>query len=369
MLRPPARSFLAAALPLLLAASSAGARTLTVNDAGADCAATADHATIQAAVVAAAAERVTRIHVCPGTYAELVRIEGFRRLTLEADPGALVVPPGPVATGGIIEVVDSRRVDVRGFEIDGAGQFSGPSLYVYGVYYRDSSGSIEGNTITGIRPEPLEQSFAHAIQVLDADPADDTAVRVRIRGNQLQGYGQMGIEVSDAVSVRIEDNVLAGIGPTVTVTQLGVMLRRAERGRVAGNEIRAHWFTPFRAATGLYLEDSRRIRVDGNALDANYEAIYVSGDAHRNRIADNDVTGSLYGLSIDGLAATPAARNEVTGNRIGGAGGAGDTTVTVQNADRTRISRNEATGFGTFLDDAGTETKVSRNTCDGLPCP
>ena len=368
MLRPHARTLLAAVL-LILVGSPAGARTLTVNDAGADCAVPADHTTIQAAVAAAAAGGVTRIHVCPGSYAELVRIQGFRRLTLEADPGALVVPPGPVATGGIIEVVDSRRVDVRGFALDGAGQFSGPSLYVYGVYYRDSSGTIEGNTISGIRPEPLEQSFAHAIQVLDADPTDDTAVKIRIRGNQLQGYGQMGIEVSDAVSVRIEDNILVGIGPTASTAQLGAIVRGASRGRIVGNEVGAHWYTPFRAATGVYLENSSRIRVEGNTLDANYEAIYVSGDAHKNRIADNDVTGSLYGLSIDGLAATPAERNQVTGNRIGAAGGTGDTALTVNNAARTRISRNATTGFGAFLDDTGTETKVSKNTCDGVPCP
>jgi parallel beta-helix repeat protein len=369
MLRPHARSLLAAVLPIVLAASPAGARTLTVNDAGADCAVPADHTTIQAAVTAAAADRVTRIHVCPGTYAELVRIEGFRRLTLEADPGALVVPPGPVATGGIIEVVDSRKVDVRGFEIDGAGQFSGPSLYVYGVYYRDSSGSIEGNTISGIRPEPLEQSFAHAIQVLDADPADDVSVKIRIRGNRLEDYGQMGIEVDGAVSVRIEDNVLTGIGPTAATVQLGAIVRSTQKGRVTGNEFSGHWFTPFRAGTGLYLEEASRIRVERNVFDANDNGIHASGAAHRNRIADNDVTGSRFAVSVDGLADTPAERNQVTGNRLGGAPGTGVTAVSISNAARTLVSRNETAAFAAFLDDTGTETRLSKNSCDGAPCP
>ena len=240
---------------------------------------------------------------------------------------------------------------------------------MYGIYYRYSSGTIEGNTITGIRPDPLEASFAHAIEVLDTDPADDVEVKVRIRGNELAGYGQMGIEVSDAASVRVEDNVLLGIGPTVTINQLGVMLRRAARGRVVGNEIRGHWYATFRSSTGLYLEHASRVRVERNVLDANYEAVYVSGSAHRNRIADNDVTGSLYGFTVDGLADAPAERNELTGNRIGGPPGTAATAVSIVNAERTRVSRNETAGFASFLDDTGVETKVSNNSCDGAPCP
>ena len=340
-----------------------------MNDAGADCGAAADHTTIQAAVVAAAGGGVSRIHVCPGSYAELVRIEGFRRLRLEADPGARLVPPGPVTSGGVIEVVDSHKVDVRGFEIDGAGQFSGAGIHVYGVYFRDTSGSIEGNTISAIRPEPFAPSFAHGILVVDSDPSDDARVKIRIRANRVVDYGQIGVGTSDVASVRIQENVLFGIGPTATEIQLGAIVRSARRGRIVRNEVRNHWYTPFRAAVGLVLEDSSRLRVERNVFGTNYEAISVSGDSHRNRISRNDLAESIFGVSIDGLPGAPAERNEVTRNLIDGFSGAGVTALTVGAATRTLASRNEVTDFATFVDDLGSSTKLSKNSCDGVPCP
>ena len=353
---------------LFAAAPAAGARTLVVNDAGADCSLPAGYTTIQAAVDAATAERATRVHVCPGTYGELVHVDGFRRLTLEADPGARIEPPGPLSNGAIVEVVDSRKVEVRGFEIDGAGRFSGAGIFVYGVLFRDSSGSIEGNTITGIRPEPFAASFAHAIHVVDTDPGDAVPVKIRIRGNLLEDYGQMAMDVADAVSVRIEDNVMLGRGP-ISELQLGAILRQAARGRVSGNVISGHWYTTFRAASGLVLENSSRVRVERNSFDANDEAVSIDGPVHRNRVANNDVTGARFGVSLEGLADEPAEGNEVTGNRIGAAPGMGVTGVEISNASRTRVSGNDATGFATFVDDLGTDTKLSKNTCDGVPCP
>jgi hypothetical protein len=229
--RPSALRLLLIAL-LLAAPRGAAAATLYVNDAGGDCAFPAAHTTIQSAVDAAKLAGAKRIHVCPGDYAELVTIDGFGTLTLEADPGVTLRPPGPVASATLVDVRDSRRVVVRGFTLDGDGQFSGAGTSVRGISYLDTSGTIEGNSIFGIRPEPFTASFAHAIHVSD----NLGSVRITIRANTLGGYGQLGMDVT-ARSVKILDNVLAGSGPTDVVAQVGIILRNVTRGRVARNTV------------------------------------------------------------------------------------------------------------------------------------
>jgi parallel beta-helix repeat protein len=277
-------------------------------------------------------------------------------------------PPGPVASHTLLEVRDSRNVTVRGLSLDGDGQFSGSSIFARGIAYIDSSGTIEDNAIFGIRPEPFAQSFAHAIHVTD----NDGDVRITIRGNTLGGYGQIGMDVS-ARSVKILDNVLAGDGPTDVASQVGIILRDVARGRVAGNTVGFHWYNPSRSATGIYLEASSRIRVEGNGLSDNHGGIVLSSgttSVSRNTVSNNDIVGAEYAISVQGAGGAPAQDNRIAGNRLAGAGGAGEKGVEI-NAESlaTRVSGNEVDGFGEPLDDAGSGTKLKRNLCDGVACP
>ena len=358
---------LAALLIAAGAPAAAGARTFTVNDAGADCASDADFTTIQAAVDAAPAGRVTRIHVCPGTYAEHVLVQGFARLTLEGESGARIVPPPVLASDTIVRVIDSGKVTIHGFSIDGDGRFTGAGIYAYGIYVADTSAIIEDNEIVGIRPEPFASSFAHAIGAVDNDPLDPDRVVLKIRDNVLEGYGQTGIDISAAASVRIERNTFAGRGPTDLESQLGVILREVPRGRVSGNHFSGHWFTPSRGAVGLYLEESSRMRVDRNDFTDDYEAISIYGAAHRNRATRNAVFGAAFGLTVDGDGT--AERNVLSGNTVNGAGGMGVTAVTVGGATGTSVSGNAMAGFVAFFDDVAVMTRFAGNTCDGSACP
>jgi parallel beta-helix repeat protein len=365
--RPSALRLLLAAL-LLAAPRAAAAATLYVNDAGADCAFPAAYTTIQDAVDAAKLAGAKRIHVCAGDYGELVSIDGFGTLTLEADPGVTLRPPGPVASATLLDVRDSRRVVVRGFTLDGDGQFSGAGTSIRGISYLDTSGTIEGNAIFGIRPEPFVNSFAHAIHVSD----NVGSVRITIRDNTLGGYGQLGMDVT-ARAVKILDNVLAGSGPTDVDSQTGIILRNVARGRVARNTIGYHWYTPSRSATGIYLEESTRIRVDGNSLLDNHGGIAVSSgsaSASRNRIANNDVDGAEYGIAVQGNLGAPAEANRISGNRVGGDADEGATGIDINDsAYGTRIAGNEIDDFAEPFDDAGTGTALKGNLCDGAPCP
>jgi nitrous oxidase accessory protein NosD len=362
---------LAAALLALPALALAGS-TLYVNDGGADCAFAATHATIQAAVDAAPAARATKIHVCPGTYSELVTIAGFRKLTLEGEPGTTVRPPGPAGSVSILRVEDSRKVILRGLAVDGDLRFTGMGIFASGIRFADSSGRIEGCSIFRIRPEPLAASFSHAIDVFDNDPLDEVPVRIVIRDNDLGDYGSIGIDVSAAAKVTIVDNVLTGRGPTMVEPQIGIILREAARGRVASNTIDLHWFTPFRAASGLDLEGSSRIRVEHNSFTGDYDAIEVEGSAaaaRRNRITGNDISGAEFGISIEGNAGAPAEANQVVGNRVG-ASASGVTGITISgDAFDTRVKGNAVLGFAAAFDDAGSGTRYRGNTCDGVPCP
>lgn len=356
---------------LALAPLAAGAATLYVDDGGGDCAFTATHDDIQEAVDAAAAGGARKIHVCPGDYPELVTITGFRRLVLEADPGVTVRPPAPLASGEIFRVLDSRWVEIRGFTLDGDGQFSGAGIYARGISYLDSSGEIEDNSILGIAPSPLVMSFSHAIDVADSDPADAVRVKVRIRRNTLGGYGQLGMDVS-ATSVRIEDNVLIGMGPTDVALQGGMILREVRKGRVRRNSVSAHWFTPFRASAGIYLAESTRVRVEANdVIDCHDGIAVVSGTtaASRNRISDNDVAGAAFGITVAGTAGAPAEGNRLVGNRIDGSL-SGLTGIEIRSDSAgTRVLRNEVGSFVTPLEDGGTDTRFGGNLCGGAACP
>lgn len=350
-----------AALLLAVAPAAAGARTLYVNDGGADCDFTADFTTIQAAIAAAPMERARRIRVCAGTYAEHIVIEGFARLTLEGEEGARIEPPDPPTEPAIVRIVGPGKVTLRGFKIDGAGRFTGTA---YGVLVADASGTIESNEILGIRPEPFVASTAHAIEAFDNDPLDTNRMVLKIRNNLLEGYGQIGIDASDAAALKIEGNTFTGAGPTDVVPQLGVILRGVARARVAGNHFSGHWFTPFRQAVGLYLEGSSRVRVERNDFTGDYEAISINDVASRNRLSRNVVTGAVFGLSVDGTG----ERNVVALNTVSGDGGMGVTAVTI-GATATSVTGNTLTGFTTFFDDIGAETRLGRNTCDGSTCP
>jgi parallel beta-helix repeat protein len=353
-----------AALLLAVAPATAGARTLYVNDGGADCAFTADFTTIQAALAAAPMERAKRIRVCAGTYAEHVVIEGFARLALEGEEGARIEPPDPPTASAIVRIVGPGKVTLRGFKIDGAGRFTGAGITAYGVSVVDASGTIENNEVLGIRPTPFAASFSHAIHVVDNDPLDAARVVLKIRNNLLEGYGQIGIDASDAASLKIEGNTFTGAGPTDVNSQLGVILRGVARARVAGNHFSGHWYTPFRQAVGLYLEGSSRVRVEGNDFTGDYEAISINDAASRNRLSRNVVTGAVFGLSVDGTG----ERNVVSRNTVSGDGGMGVTAVTI-GATATSVSGNTLTGFTTYFDDIGTETRFGRNLCDGNACP
>jgi parallel beta-helix repeat protein len=306
-------------------------------------------------------ERANRIRVCSGTYAEHVVIEGFARLTLEGEEGARIEPPDPPTDPAIVRIAGPGKVTLRGFKIDGAGRFTGTA---YGVSMADASGTIENNQILGIRPTPFAASTAHAIDAFDNDPLDANRVVLKIRNNVLEGYGQIGIDVSDAAALKIEGNTFTGAGPTDVVSQLGVILRDVARARVTGNHFSGHWFTPFRQAVALYLEGSSRVRVEGNDFTGDYEAISINDVASRNRLSRNVVTGAAYGISVGGTG----ERNVVSRNTVSGDGGMGVTAVTI-GATATSVSGNALTGFTSFFDDAGTETRFDRNTCDGSACP
>ena len=142
---------------------------------------------------------------------------------------------------------------------------------------------------------------------------------------------------------------------------------------MAGNTVGFHWYTPFRSATGIYLEESSRIRVDGNSLLDNRSGIDIvssAASASRNRVTNNDVEGAEFGIGVSGEVAAPAEANRIAGNRIGGPGAGGVTGIEIGGGSlATRITGNAIDDFATPLEDLGTATKLKNNLCDGAVCP
>jgi parallel beta-helix repeat protein len=288
----------------------ATAVTLLVDDDAAQCP-TAQWRSIQEAVTAAAAGDT--IEVCPGTYAEQVRIDPDKNgLTLRATmPRAATIqaPPAPANFGALpIVLVDgARNVTLDGFVIQGPLSIvlCSPTVLAGVMIERGGEVTVRRSVISAIRPvdQTLNwcfRGYGVAVVATSADPPTSASVAE----TRIDTYLSGGVHATGAgATATLTRNEIVGEGIAAGGEQFGVEIRAGAIATVVDNDIRLH---TARAQTVDTAPDAAR--------SSGIRLIQTTGvRVERNRVGMND-----YGITL-----ANATNTTVRGNQVVDSGAAG----------------------------------------------
>jgi Ca2+-binding RTX toxin-like protein len=293
-----------------LVVDGGGGRTLLVGLGG--------YATIQDAVDAA--QDGDTILIASGTYEEQVIVDGFDNLTIQAADGATVTIQAPadvVQTGtrgsgqgveAVLTVINSTGIVIAGIDVDGAG--AGNSVTsgneYSGVFFRNSSGTLDGVDVTGVRDAyvgvtPLGDDAVSGVQRGRAVLVDnDTQLDFTMTGGSISDFQKNGLVVNNA-NLDVTGVTITGAG-VQQIAQNGIVVSNST-GLIDGNTISAvGTSTQSSAATGI-------LGIGGNVgLDiTNNDITGTNGD---------DATSITLGIEIQQIGFGPNSGGSVTGNTI-----------------------------------------------------
>jgi hypothetical protein len=350
---------------VLLAVAPASA---TSNVAVGLCAAPGTHyPSIQAAV--SAAELLSPpaiVRVCPGTYAEQVKITGA--LTLEGVPGSgvsagedavVITPPASGLTqsttdlrGGVaaqIFVTGTTGVSISNLTVDGTGnQVSGDDLR--GILYQDASGTVNHVAVRNEVPNDTPTG-AQSGQGIFVETTSSSSADLTVENSSVHNYNKNGIVARYAgATLTATGNYVQGAGPISYIAQNGIEIAfSGAGGSIKDNTVIDNFYIPTSSsASDILLFDAKEdgsVTVSGNIVGNSNIAIALQTDmagtlgdgvfVTSNKIfgtstldaidvctSNNIVTGNIIfnsaqsGIHLDvGCGGTPS-NNKVTGNTI-----------------------------------------------------
>lgn len=271
------------------------------------------------------------IVVCAGTYDEQLVIT--KPVRLRAHPGAALRPPRllplatslrtgrPVVAGITVRAratLEGLAVDVGGHGVAGCTEAE-PLLA--GIFVRGVSATIRGTGVRGARITPSPPDCANGVGILVQ--GGGAAPRVRLEGNTVTAFQRAGISVQDAgVNARILQNLVVGDGTTPTHAQTGIEITDGVQARIEENVVRAHAGP---SGAGCTLDVGIGVgagasRVRRNVLESNAVGIRAAGSGQA--IADNAIDGGSVGLVGLGVGGD---EQRVTSNLIHAVASAGIT--------------------------------------------
>jgi parallel beta-helix repeat protein len=357
-------AFVSAAVSAVITPQLAQAQTtVVVDDDGRATATNCDanqpaFSSIQAAVDAAGAG--SRILVCPGTYAEQVvvtknnlTIRGSGQGLTVLRPSALPVDPGSPATGAprkaILLVNGATGVTVAQLTIDGSAADGGATNFAncgavgftLGIYYRNSSGTVDSTHTTNMRSDVLCSAG------IFADSGSGGAANLIVKGNTVDKYGQAGVVCNgENTACTVTGNTLRGRGPVDDEAQAGIVIRLGAVAWITENTVRGHVCThPFcgrdpinevqAAGINVFLSlGASGTHISENRVSDNDIGIYQLVSADCCTISENRVTNSrFFGIVIQDVNGT-TSQNTIRGGEVGIAVVAGgENTVAVLRED------------------------------------
>jgi len=314
--------------------SGAGPNTLLVGSGG--------FATIQAAVDAA--QDGDTILVAAGTYVEQVTVDDLDNLTIMAADGATVTIKAPtdlVETArsssdreihAVLTAKDSLNLTVQNINIDGDGRGNtvdegggaGQASF-YGVYYRNSSGSLLDVDITGVR-DPYPGGNAAGGQPLVSGV--QRGIGLAVDNDSLLAFTMIGGSISDfqknATTFNRADLNIAGVtitggGAQTVIAQNGIQVSNST-GSISANTITGIGYAgPADAYSGAILAfGNTDLTIAGNAITgANIDdtAAKVVGIFIFQSGAPNS-GGSIVGNSISHVDEGIDVTGDITPNGI-----------------------------------------------------
>jgi hypothetical protein len=323
--KPSLRSFTFASLALLALAGFSGQALAASNVAVGLCAAAGTHyLTIQAAVNAVELLSVPRtVRVCPGSYGEQVMITGA--LTLEgisagtSDAAVVETPSGGLVTNASdiygnpvaaqIFVQGATGVTISHMTVDGSNdQLVDCSIDPIGIYYQNSSGSINNNAVRNVlMPSGLQGCQGGlAINV----ESDTGAPSITISNNSVRNYDKNGITASGPGTgggpvVTVSANTVIGIGATGVIAQNGIQIGYGATGTVSSNYVVDDIYTgPIYGSSGILIYASGGVTVSGNTVESTQLGIVPAtdptyGTADGTIIKSNHIGGTQNFDAID----------------------------------------------------------------------
>ncbi len=360
------RNLIHIAATLLSIATVCGAATRTVGKPNTGCS-NAEYTTITAAVNSAAAGDV--IEICPAVYAEQLTIDKpltLRGVGVDSIKRVLVQPSSltPVissdgAVGGLpfeaaITVMNTRHVNIHDLAIDASNNnVTGCSTLVAGVHYYNSSGEMDNDAVFGAQVTGCTGASAllfgngFGVQV-DADRNGDFDVCVR--NNSIHEFTRDGVQViGTGVTAKVEDNLIAGRGPSSGVFQFGVFVLNGAVGLVNRNVIHEG------PCGSLSPSDCVAVRSEGvtfravgdgsvveqNVITSAQSGIFING-GNRMRISDNYISDiDLFdGIDLQGTASGFLTNSRISGNIIFDLGPVQNESCGVFEASGTGVSGN-----------------------------
>lgn len=291
-------------IPLAAPATHAAAAVLVVGTNPAQCP-DAQFSTIQAAVNAASSGAIIRI--CAGTYPEQVSIT--KPLSLHGENGVVIQPSNVTAnaTGSasgqaiaaIILVQDATDVAIQGVTVDGANNgITGCSPDLIGVLYQNASGEVRRVAVRNVKLSASLNGCQSGLAILVQSGAGETSV-VDIEDSSIHDYQKNGITANElGTQVKIEGNVVTGVGPTTGAAQNGIQIGFGAGGSIARNTVANHIWSPCVSlqscaftADDILVYQSDNVDVGQNAVGISQTGIAIS--ANHARVQGNQVFDSL----------------------------------------------------------------------------
>jgi nitrous oxidase accessory protein NosD len=265
----------------------------------------AQFSTIQAAVNAASPGTIIRI--CAGTYPEQVRIT--KPISLHGENGVVIQPNNVTAnaTGtasgqaiaAIILVQDVTGVDIRDVVVDGTNSGimeCAPDLI--GVLYQNASGEVRRVAVRNVKLSVTLNGCQSGSAILVQSGGGGTSV-VDIEDSSIHDYQKNGITANEVGSqVRIEGNVVTGVGATTGAAQNGIQIGFGAEGSITRNSVANHIWSPCVSlqsceftADDILVFQSDNVVVGQNVVGVSQTGIAISAD--HARVWENHVFDSL----------------------------------------------------------------------------
>ena len=243
--------------------------------------------------------------------------DGHTITAVEDSVGAWV---GPIVTnGGKKAGVVNLILQTEGLECS----CKGGAERLQGIRIENAQGEIRDNVILAINKGecPCQEGIgivvSNAADDGDCEPDGSGGVsdcsprsRVSVTGNMVLGFQKGGIVASGRVDVGISGNEVRGAGAIDYNAQNGIQVAYGAAGSVDGNAVADHEYSGLddAIATGILVFETDSVTVRRNHLIDDQVGIaaeawcYVDDSANDNRIENNNVDGSTFGISVAALA-------------------------------------------------------------------
>jgi parallel beta-helix repeat protein len=310
-------------------AAPAAAKTIKVDDDGAQCATTIT--SIQAAVDAAAPG--DKIEVCPGLYQEQVRITDKDGLKLQAQKNRQATIKFPATTTpdhALVHIDSSNDVLVKGFTISGPYTFSpcpGLNDRRMGVFVDNSSdATITQNHISEIRnANPALWGCQNGIAVQVGRQALTSVGTAVVSDNEIDLYEKGGVGVDGPGSdADVEHNeITASADAQAVVASNGIQVGRSATAVIEHNTVSGNDYTGgTTSGTGVLIFDTVGVVAGFNELFGNDVGVDVEkllgqpttgNRVEHNNAHDNSQNGFYAGI---GTANNLFKDNKASGNGV-----------------------------------------------------